>query len=521
MNALPFSGIISHQAHGEPEPLEEEVGELISHWHAEGIEIDPVDAHIANTNDDPTPNLCQADASAFYTNAELPDTRDELAAGIQRLCNINTEQVSAFSNSSLLNGSLIDAYLCMLQELRRGKTAVVMTGYANNWAQNRRSSEYISGDLSNPDIVIIPILRQRPSNGSTHHYMLGVYNTQSGSLFHYDSLGTQATTHDKLVYRAAVQTLRPIGEPQFTCKKVINRILHTYNQQADPALSGFYTTLLAELILLRGCDRTYLKRLGDARHEIQAREEQIHRMIGHLMYLANGAFPLYTAPPKTQKRAPVSQFQHTGGNTNGPTRRIFIFDTNGRPQIVEDPPAFLHPITGTCQRAHPNDGCFAIGNNHKVTPFTPRSFTKKCPHCNAWLTDFEFNRRSLKCKFCFDGRNAIEELRDILQQYQNTPEYMHQLQDPAHPHYRHFRKESRGYNAQLKFSHFNGGEEAITGGGPTVCRVNGTLDFTLGDIQPGRDQRPRFGNYYAGTLSLWAPHLIFPIKMYFYKNLIY
>jgi len=495
LSILPFSEIIA-PAQGEPEPPDEEEGELISHWHGGGIEIDPVEENNnSTTNDGPAPNLSQEDATTFYTDAELPDNRDQLAAVIQRLCNINTEQITEFANSSVLDGSLIDAYLCMLETLRRCRAAIIRTAYSRNWSQNRRSSDYTYGDLSNLDIVIVPILKS--SHESINHYALGVYNAQSGSLFHYDSLGTQASLHDKMVYRAAIQTLRPIGEPQLTCKKVINRVLQSYNQQGDPVLSGLYTTLLAELILLRGSDRTYLKRLGDQRHETSERELQIHRVIGHLMYLANGVFPLYTAPPKSQKRVPVSQFQHTGEETDRPNRRIFIFDTNGRPQIVEEPPEHLHPITNACQRTHPNSGCFAIGNNHKVTPFLPGGFTKKCPHCNAWLTDFEFNRKSLQCKFCFDGRNAIDELRDILQQYQNTPEYMAHLQDPAYPQYRHFRKESRGYNAQLKFSHFNGGEEAITGGGPTVCRVNGTLDFTLGDIQPGRAQRPRFGNYYA------------------------
>jgi len=88
-------------------------------------------------------------------------------------------------------------------------------------------------------------------------------------------------------------------------------------------------------------------------------------------------------------------------------------------------------------------------------------------------------------------------MRSIFADYQNIPAYLAGLHDPAHPDYQHFRKESRGYNALLKFSHFNGGEEAITGGGPTVCRINGKLDFTLGDIRRGTGQRPRFGNYYA------------------------
>jgi len=83
-------------------------------------------------------------------------------------------------------------------------------------------------------------------------------------------------------------------------------------------------------------------------------------------------------------------------------------------------------------------------------------------------------------------------MRAIFDEYQDTPLYLFNLHDNAHPNYR----QSRGYNAQLKFSHFNGGVDMITGG-PTVCRINGELDFTLGDILPGTNQRPRFGNYYA------------------------
>jgi len=183
-------------------------------------------------------------------------------------------------------------------------------------------------------------------------------------------------------------------------------------------------------------------------------------------------------------------------------RRLFIFDGNGRPQIVEYPPEHLYPLSSQCQRAHPDIGCFAIFNNHKIELFIPGGFIRKCEHCNAWLTDFEFNRRgtrgnTIRCKFCSDGRTATDEMRAIFEEYQNIPLYLFHLQDSSHPNYRHYRKESRGYNAQLKFSHFNGGVEMITGGGPTVCRINGELDFTLGDIRPDNDQRPRFGNYYA------------------------
>ena len=194
LNMLPFSDIIAPQAQGEPEPPEE--GVLIPHWHGEGIKIDPVDDHNnSTTNDDPTPNLSQEDATTFYTDAELPDNRDQLAGCIQRLCNVITEQVSAFANSSVMDSSLIDAYLCMLQTLHRGRAAIVRTAYFQNWSQNSRSSDYTYGDLSNLDIVLIPILKS--SHGSINHYTLGVYNAQSGSLFH--SLGTQASTHDKQV----------------------------------------------------------------------------------------------------------------------------------------------------------------------------------------------------------------------------------------------------------------------------------------------------------------------------------
>jgi len=196
LNMLPFSDIIAPQAQGEPEPPEEEEGVLIPHWHGEGIKIDPVDDHNnSTTNDDPTPNLSQEDATTFYTDAELPDNRDQLAGCIQRLCNVITEQVSAFANSSVMDSSLIDAYLCMLQTLHRGRAAIVRTAYFQNWSQNSRSSDYTYGDLSNLDIVLIPILKS--SHGSINHYTLGVYNAQSGSLFH--SLGTQASTHDKQV----------------------------------------------------------------------------------------------------------------------------------------------------------------------------------------------------------------------------------------------------------------------------------------------------------------------------------
>ena len=139
--------------------------------------------------------------------------------------------------------------------------------------------------------------------------------------------------------------------------------------------------------------------------------------------------------------------------------------------------------------------------SHKIDTFKPSGFTRKCPYCDAWLTEYEFNRptntkgNALRCKFCRDGRIATDEMKQIFDQYQDIPEFLHALRHPMHPHYNTVRNTSRMLNSQIKFGHSGIRDEYITGGGPPICRINGELDFTIGDVTPGI--RPRFGNYYA------------------------
>jgi hypothetical protein len=87
-------------------------------------------------------------------------------------------------------------------------------------------------------------------------------------------------------------------------------------------------------------------------------------------------------------------------------------------------------------------------------------------------------------------------MKQIFEHYQDIPELLASLRHPAHPRYRYVRKKSRLMNSQLKFGHSGIEAEYIMGGGPTVCKVNGNIDFTLADILASQG-RPRFGTYYA------------------------
>jgi len=65
--ALPFRDTRNHHPHGEAEPETE--GKLIAHWHADGVEIDPI-------------NLSQEDAH-FYSDSEIGVQRDTIAIAIR------------------------------------------------------------------------------------------------------------------------------------------------------------------------------------------------------------------------------------------------------------------------------------------------------------------------------------------------------------------------------------------------------------------------------------------------------
>ena len=198
INSLPFGGIIARPTRGEAEP--EEAGIIIPHWHTAGIEVDPAADEQEHNPSTEESNLPQTDAQAFFTNAELCANQGQMATIIQQLCGVNMAQISAFAESTTagLPANLLDTYLCMLKQYHKAETAVVRTGYTANYqalSASQRSHDYAYGDTLNAGTVLIPILKHyRPStrgaNETANHYILGLYNTQTGSLFHYDSLGT-------------------------------------------------------------------------------------------------------------------------------------------------------------------------------------------------------------------------------------------------------------------------------------------------------------------------------------------
>jgi hypothetical protein len=73
-----------------------------------------------------------------------------------------------------------------------------------------------------------------------------------------------------------------------------------------------------------------------------------------------------------------------------------------------------------------------------------------------------------------------------------------QLSLPDSEHYRHFLVHSQGYNLFTKFGHHGCASDFVTGGGPTIGRLNGWPEFTLSDIIPSNpERRPRLGNWMA------------------------
>jgi hypothetical protein len=388
----------------------EDAGDAIQHWREDAVEIDPlpetgiddaldVSATADEVQEESTAealisNLSPADAHAFYTNGELSADRDATAAEIKQICGTLNDHIDSFTaprNATDLSENLIDSFLCMLTRLRREPIAVVRSAYTNVYHSDRvpksalRASQYSYGDVENAPFVLIPIRKyytstQRVLNDNVPHHMLGVFFKASGTLFHFDSLGTPASKEDKEHYRHAVNTLLQHGH--IKCRRIVKRPACHYNQQSSMRLSALYTLLTAELILLRGFDRTYLKRLANPRFATMELQEQVLRVVYHLRSLASAVFPCYKAPPRSQHKAPdVQPINFLLENA----RRMFVFTGNTRPQIVEDQPDRLIPI-GRCADQHPHSGCFAMDLNHKIDPFVPTGFTKKCPHCDAWLT---------------------------------------------------------------------------------------------------------------------------------------
>lgn len=72
------------------------------------------------------------------------------------------------------------------------------------------------------------------------------------------------------------------------------------------------------------------------------------------------------------------------------------------------------------------------------------------------------------------------------------------LRMPEHKLFRHFQQHSQGYNLFNKLAHHGCATDFISGGGPTIGRLNGELNFTLSDIIPSNpNSRPKLGNWMA------------------------
>jgi len=73
-----------------------------------------------------------------------------------------------------------------------------------------------------------------------------------------------------------------------------------------------------------------------------------------------------------------------------------------------------------------------------------------------------------------------------------------QLTVPGSNLFKHFRLHSQSYNLFNKFAHHGCRSDYITGGGPTIGRLNGEVNFTLSDVVPSTpDRLPTLGNWMA------------------------
>jgi len=158
-------------------------------------------------------------------------------------------------------------------------------------------------------MVIIPIHKDSPAvnvnaAGNTGPFCLGVYLPQSGTIFHYSPNGENDNGEDKNIYRHAVRTLRPPTERQFACRRIMNRAIDMYNQSTNQWDNGFFIAMYAELILLRGYDRMFIKQLSNSRTASSILKEQKGRLAVLLSSIIRGEFPIYRPPPTSQKRKP-------------------------------------------------------------------------------------------------------------------------------------------------------------------------------------------------------------------------
>jgi hypothetical protein len=98
-----------------------------------------------------------------------------------------------------------------------------------------------------------------------------------------------------------------------------------YNQSTNQWDNGFFIALYAELIMLRGYDHMVIKLLCIPRTAANTLKEQKGRMAGLLSAIGNGEFPIYVAPPTSQRRKPEIYrlgLMPTSGDYSSSTRTI-------------------------------------------------------------------------------------------------------------------------------------------------------------------------------------------------------
>jgi len=445
-----------------------------------------------------------ADARGFQTAEELGDGRVIFAHEVRETAHADVANILALRRSlaegfnvpgveHCLMANELDAYLMALTHLRRQPSAVVRTAFGNaehHFAlQNpqarageapHRAANFVYGDIGNADVVLIPRLNYYAPPGlvrtsdTTGHFTIGAYNRLTGVVHHYDPLQLEIDEEAKRYYRRVIATLHQDGEREFRFRSVWQRPPATFNRQNDGVNCGFYAALIGELVLLHGHDRTFIPRFGRA----ELRRERI-RIANFIEGIIEGVVPDYQPPPATQRRAPANasvvepRAVHTDPSpteqeAEPPTSRQFLFDDNGRLQVVSNTlNTPLRSMTSQCYRSHPGRGCWAQSAHHQITHWEPSGFSgKQCPHCNAWLTDFEWSRGTrdgaMRCKGCRDGRLATPEMLALYDKYMQgvLPSVRDQLIVPGSALFKHFQLHSQGYNLFNKWP--------ITGVGQTL-----------------------------------------------------
>jgi hypothetical protein len=432
------------------------------------------------------------------------------------------EGIEAAGIDHCLHGSELFAALCYISELSRRRVAVVDPSFSAahhyQYAANEelRSRTNLYGRIDDFEVVLIPIAKFNASAEenvdlfqSTGHWVIGIYEVSTRSLFHYDSLQLPLDEDTKKMYRKAVATLRQLGEPELTCR-ILTRPFHTYNKQEDAVSCGFFIYFFAELYLLRGRDGTLLAPFGPVELDDQRR-----RIVEHVAQIFLGMFPPYQAPPLSNRRAlpaPVSTPVQVMTTPVGPRRSERIRERDERRQLEEETrqvvtvegdsrPTFqatgLRPLirmTRVCStHNHPGEGCFSMSVNHKVDAYVAGDFDQECNHCGAWVSMFEKTKQ--KCsKCCAKGR---VDLAERFAAYQDRPQVLQVLSDLDHPRGKEFRRLSRKCNAEMAFGSTFTNEEFLPATGAPVCRVNNETSYNLSDLYTSQGVAPKFGEHYC------------------------